>query len=132
MVPFLLAEQAAFEAGEETALPTAGSRRAFGIGKGRNLLSYSQLEAKEVNGDGEVQREESTYARPKAKEVIGDGEVQHEAPAYSQPKATEVSGEGEVQRLPPHEAAFRGDKDGGAGCAFPRGQRRPPSDAAFR
>ena len=62
----------------------------------------------------------------------GDGEVQHEAPAYSQPKATGASGDGEVQRQPPHEAAFRGDKDGGAGCALPRGQRRPPSEAAFR
>ena len=57
MLPFLLAEQAAYEAGEETAVPTAGCRRGFGIGKGRNLLSYSQLKTKEVNGDGEVQLE---------------------------------------------------------------------------
>ena len=42
MMPFLLAEQAAYEAGE-AALPAAGSRRRCGIGKGRNLWSYSQL-----------------------------------------------------------------------------------------
>ena len=38
-----------------------------------------QPKAREVNGDGEMQREGSTYSQPKAKEVNGDGEVQHEA-----------------------------------------------------
>ena len=73
MLPFLLAEQAAYEA-EEAALPAAGSRRRFGIGKGRNLSSYSQLKAKEVNGDGEVQLGAPAYSQPKAMEVNGDGE----------------------------------------------------------
>ena len=33
------------------------------------------------------------------------------------------------QRRPPPEAAFRGDEDGGGGCALPCGQRRPPHEA---
>ena len=109
LMPFLLAEQAAFEAGE-AALPAAGGRRRCGIGKGRNLWSYSQLKAKEVNGDGEVQ---------------------HGAPAYSQRKAKDVNGDGEVRR-PPYKADHRGGKGGSAGCEFPRGQRRPPYEAAPR
>ena len=89
MMPFLLAEQAAYEAGE-AALPAAGSRRRCGIGKGKNLGSYSQLKAKEVNGDGEVQHGARAYSQPKAMEVNGDGEVLLEAQAH-------LNGDGEVQ-----------------------------------
>ena len=95
LMPFLLAEQAAFEAGE-AALPAAGSRRRCGIGKGRNLWSYSQLKAKEVNGDGEVQHGAPAYSQPKAMEVNGDGEVLLEAQAH-------LNGDGEVQ----HEESIR-------------------------
>ena len=138
LMPFMLAEQAAYEA-EEAALALAGSRGRFGVGEGSNLSNYSQLKVKEVNGDGEmqheapaysqpkakevhgdgeVQREGLSYSQPKAKEVNGDGEVQHEAPAYSQPKAKDVNGDGEVQHEAP--AHMYGDE------SQLRGQRLPP------
>ena len=116
MLPYLLDEQAAFAAGD-AALPAAGCRRRCGtpppgplstsewpplaatlarvprpggFGRGNNLLSDSQLKAKEVNGVGEMQHGAPAYSQPKALEVNGDGEVQLEAQAN-------LNGDGEVQ-----------------------------------
>ena len=112
-LPYLLDEQAAFVAGD-AALPAAGCRRRcgtpppgplstsewpplaatlarvprpVGFGKGKNLLSDSQLKAKEVNGVGEMQ---------------------HGAPAYSQPKA------GRRSSIAKHCSATGGSRSGGA------------------
>ncbi len=105
MLPFLLDEQAAFEARGETAVLTTGCRRGFGIGR--------------EDEDGGVVVAALCQRLPP-----------HEA-TFRGDKGGGAECEGRGQHRPPSDAAVREDNDGGAEC-FGRGQHRPPSDAAVR